>query len=152
MPKPIETLAGADATAFRAAIRPYVVSILTELGYDTLAADIDAAVTAANEALALGDPAAPDTVAATAYALTAADHGRDKYFTAAGGCVITVPDTLLAGFACQCTQIGGVLTFVGSGALTVRSKSGSVATAGQYAQVLIKVRDNTLALLGGATG
>lgn len=84
---------------------------------------------------------APKVVSAASYTLTKEDAGLTIEFTNA--CVITLPASLPAGFACACTQMGtGEVSFVaGSGAAFLQLDSGT-KIAGRYGEVGVRVSSN----------
>lgn len=77
-----------------------------------------------------------DTQPGTTYALLANDNGMIVVFTSGSAVTLTVPSGLGVGFSCSIVQYGAgqVTISAGSGA-TLRLRSGSNKTGGQYAVV-----------------
>ncbi len=76
------------------------------------------------------------TCSAATYTVLSTDNKKHILFTAAGGCVVTVPVTLLAGFQCSWEQRGAAqvsFSGVAVAAATLQNRSTQTKSAGVYA-------------------
>jgi hypothetical protein len=92
-----------------------------------------------------------EAVAATAYAFVLADAGKHKRFTAATAIVATVPNGVFtAGDRIRITAAGaGTVTLTPAAGVTLNSRAGALASAGQYAVIEIEcVAANVFDVLG----
>lgn len=94
----------------------------------------------------------PDVVAATTYTMVAGDNGKNKVFTNAAGCVITVNTALGVGFFAFISKsaAAGVLTF--NGTATITSDSGSTTVSANSAVCLLVPTNTDVYDLQGPTG
>jgi len=94
-----------------------------------------------------------DTQSGTTYTLLPDDNGMVVVFTNSSAVTLTVPSGLNVGFSCSVVQYGAgqVTISAGSGA-TLRLRSGSNKTGGQYAVVsLLSVIANEYIVTGDTT-
>lgn len=81
---------------------------------------------------------AVNTQTGTSYTLLASDAEKMLVFSSASPVTVTAPPGLGAGFSCVIVQSGaGVVTVAAASGVTVHSLSGSLATAGQYGEIIL---------------
>jgi ABC-type nickel/cobalt efflux system permease component RcnA len=82
--------------------------------------------------------------------LSASDHGKILDFTSNTAITLTVPTALTTGFQVSITQAGtGVITFTGSGGMTINNRWNGTKTAGRWAKAGIEIRATNSAVLSG---
>lgn len=80
----------------------------------------------------------------TTYTLVAADTGKIVTLSNASAVVLTLPNSLPAGFACTVVQKGvGQVTFTPASGATRNNRSGHTKAAGQYAFCSLYVDNNS---------
>lgn len=98
-----------------------------------------------------------DTIAATTYTITAADHGKLLFFTAGTAVTVTVPqqsaEAVPVPFHCGIIQAGaGQVSLVAQGADALNSLWDSKKLMGQWAMATLVKRAPGLWWLGGGLG
>lgn len=150
--------AGADVTdatnvaAAGAVMTSRTISTTAPLaGGDTLASDITLSVaTATPGAAGVAPPGTPIVEATTARTADDTDHGREILCTHASGCTVTVPDTVSEGLTFLVRVLGGQVTIVGSGTMTVVPPADmSAASSGEGATILVSVHPGPVCRVSG---
>lgn len=86
--------------------------------------------------------------AGTGYIVQQSDAGALIALNNPGGATVTIPGNLQAGFSCLVLQLGGEITFAGSGT-AVHQRQGYTKSAGEYAVVsILGYGPNTYVLSG----
>lgn len=89
-------------------------------------------------------PATIKTVSAGTYTVLSADTGLVLEFTNAGGCTVTLPNSLSVGFNCAIVQAGtGQVTLTTGSGGTLRQADSYTKTAKQWAELTLRVRSNS---------
>lgn len=98
-------------------------------------------------------PDGVNTQSGTTYTLTVNDDGRVIVFTSGSAITLTIPSELKLGFSCSVVQYGaGQVTFSAGSGVTLRLRSGSNKTGGQYAVTsLISVVEDEYIVTGDTT-
>lgn len=78
----------------------------------------------------------------TTYTVTADDNGKVIECTNAAAVTVTVPNSLAVGFNCIVAQTGAGQVTIAAGASATQRAYGGSKTAGQWAEVAIRVRAN----------
>lgn len=113
------------------------------------AAGSDAAVTKSNVEAAVGGEVALQsdvfvTISGTTHTLDPADNGKVHRFTSSSAVVVTLPNSLPAGFNLVWRQVGaGQLTFTAASGATRRNRNGHTKSSGQYAEGALAVDSNS---------
>ena len=88
----------------------------------------------------------------TTYTLVDTDHGKTVELSNAAAITVTVPTGLGVGFNCGIYQAGaGQITVVAGSGNTLRNRSGHTKSAGQYAELSIRIRTTAEFVLAGDT-
>jgi hypothetical protein len=94
----------------------------------------------------------------TAYTLASTDTGKVVSMSNASATTMTLPNSLVSGFACTVVQMGaGQVTFTAAAGATIRNRQSQTKIAGQYGMVTLYVDTNSggsaaIYVLAGDTG
>ncbi len=80
----------------------------------------------------------------TTYTLQTTDTGKEITLNNGSAITVTLPNSLPAGFVCECCQLGaGQVTFTAAGGATLHNRQSQTKTAGQYAKISLEVTGNS---------
>jgi hypothetical protein len=83
-----------------------------------------------------------------AYILASSDAGKTVMLNNASAITVTLPDSLPAGFTCECIQLGaGQVTFAPAAGATLNNRQSQTKIAGQHGAARLAVTANS----GGTT-